>query len=261
MRPPPPGSPSVTISPFLLHIAIPLQSLGGTAKLDRVSSILDGVSTAPLPGPLVRAADHLVGYGHDWALCGGWAVDVLLGRKTRDHLDVDIAVFQEDQAELRNHLDGWRLLGHDDEVAEDCPDQWDGRWLDVPGHVHANTATMAGTELDIQICRRIDDEWILSDEPRVALPMSATLGPAQWGSLPVVSAPIILYYKAVPPRWRAKSDDPQPNRRPKDEADFTALLPTLGQEQRSWLHSAITASQPDHDWSRRLLARDDPLST
>ena len=250
--PPPPGSPSVTISPFRLHGAIPLQTLGGTAKLDRVPPILGGASKAPLPGPLARAADHLAGYGHDWALCGGWAVDVLLGRQTRDHLDVDIAVFQEDQAELRTLLNGWRLLGHDDAVAEDCPDQWDGRWLDVPGHVHANITTMAGTELDIQICRRVDDEWVLSGEPRVALPMSATLGTARWGSLPVVSALVILYYKAVPPRWRAKPDDPQPPRRPKDEADFAALLPTLSSEQRTWLHSAITASHPDHDWSRLL---------
>jgi len=252
----PPGSPSVTRSvPFLLHIAIPLQTLGGAAKLDRVSAILGGASMAPLPGPLVRAADHLAGYGHDWALCGGWAVDVLLGRQTRDHLDVDIAVFQEDQAELRSHLHGWRLVGHDDAVAEDCPDQWDGRWLDVPGHIHANTATMDGTELDIQICSRVDDAWVLSDDPHVALPMSATHGIAPWGRLPVVSAPIILYYKAVPPRWRAKPDDPQPPRRPKDEADFTALLPLLAPQQRTWLHEAITAGQPDHDWLRRLLAR------
>ncbi len=206
-------------------------------------------NAAPLPGPLVRAADRLAGYGHDWLVCGGWAVDLLLGRQTRDHFDVDIVIWQHDQAALRSHLAGWRMLGHDDAVAEDCPDQWDGRRLEPPAHVHATTPSMAGTALDIQICQRVDDEWILATEPRVGLPMAACRGDAAWGGLPVVSAAIVVYYKAIPPRWRTK---PRPDRRPHDEADFAALLPTLSSSQRGWLRQAIASDQPDHDWLRRL---------
>jgi hypothetical protein len=210
-------------------------------------------SAAPLPDPLVRAADHLADYGRDWFVCGGWAADLLLGRQTRDHLDVDIQVFQEDQDVLRSHLDGWRLLGHDNAVAEDCPDQWDGRWLEPPAHLHANTESMVGTELDIQICQRAGNEWILSDEPRVTLPASACRGTASWGDLPVVAAPIIVYFKAIPPRYRT---NPRPARRAHDEEDFDALLPTLEPAQRTWLQTAIAAHQPDHDWLSRLqLAR------
>ena len=74
------------------------------------------------------------------------------------------------------------------------------------GSTYPATSTRNGDDgrhqLDIQICRRVEDEWVLSDDPRVALPMSAALGTAPWGNVPVVSALIILYYKAVPPRWR-----------------------------------------------------------
>lgn len=108
---------------------------------------------------------------------------------------------------------------------------------------------MGGTELDIQICARAGDEWVLSTDPMITLSMSACRGTAAWGELPVVSAAIILYYKAIPPRWRAKPPAP---RRAKDDADFAALTPTLSTAQRGWLRQAIESCRPDHDWLRTL---------
>ena len=37
---------------------------------------------------------------------GGWGVDALLGRQTRDHADLDIAVHRKDNAGLRELLEG-----------------------------------------------------------------------------------------------------------------------------------------------------------
>lgn len=209
-------------------------------------------ASADLPKPLTLAAEHMAGYRHEWYICGGWAVDLLLGRQTRDHLDVDIAVFEGDQHALHSHLAGWQLLGHDDAVADDCPDQWDGRWLKPPGHVHANTSTMAGTELDIQICPRAGDDWVLltgASEPSFNLAMTECRGDNRWGELPVVSALIVLYFKALAPRWRMGS---RAAPRPQDEADLEALLPTLDQTQRHWLRDAIAANEPDHPWLTKL---------
>jgi hypothetical protein len=39
-----------------------------------------------------------------WALCGGWAIDAWLGRQTREHGDVDVSVFLQDQRALFEHL-------------------------------------------------------------------------------------------------------------------------------------------------------------
>lgn len=213
---------------------------------------LGQTSNMPIPAPVARAADHLAGYGHDWFVCGGWAVDLLLGRQTRDHLDVDIAVFQEDQQALRAHLSGWKLLGHDDAVAEDCPDQWDGRWLKLPAHVHAGTDTMAGTELDIQICQRTATDWVFSAEHQVTRMLDDCYGTSAWGGIPIVSPLVIIYYKALPPRWRAKPTDSPPSPRPHDEADLAALAPTLNDAQRLWLREAIAAGNPGHSWLQRL---------
>ena len=47
---------------------------------------------------LLRVSELMGTLGRPWALCGGWAVDAWLGRVTREHLDVDLSVFEEDQA-------------------------------------------------------------------------------------------------------------------------------------------------------------------
>ena len=51
----------------------------------------------PVPEPLARVAALMSTFRPRWSLCGGWAVDAWLGRQTRDHADIDIAVFRDDQ--------------------------------------------------------------------------------------------------------------------------------------------------------------------
>ena len=52
---------------------------------------------------------------------------------------------------------------------------------------------------------------------------------------------IQLYYKAKNPR-------------PKDEADFTAVLPVLTQTQRQWLSGTLARAFGDHPWRDQLAA-------
>ena len=46
-----------------------------------------------------------------WVVCGGWALDLFLGRVTRPHKDVDVAVARADQLVVRDYLlgRGWAL--------------------------------------------------------------------------------------------------------------------------------------------------------
>lgn len=37
-----------------------------------------------------------------WFVAGGWAIDLHLGRATRPHGDVDVAVYRHDQAAARS---------------------------------------------------------------------------------------------------------------------------------------------------------------
>ncbi|WP_419893509.1 nucleotidyltransferase domain-containing protein [Oceanobacillus kimchii] len=40
-------------------------------------------------------------FNKDWFFAGGWAIDIFLGKETRDHPDIEIGIFREDQIELK----------------------------------------------------------------------------------------------------------------------------------------------------------------
>ena len=44
-----------------------------------------------------------------WWIAGGWAIDLFLGKKSRDHLDIDVLIFRKDQMIIHKHLKGWEL--------------------------------------------------------------------------------------------------------------------------------------------------------
>jgi len=48
----------------------------------------------------------------DWAVCGGDAIDMFVGHKTRDHKDIDIAVFWDQRDSLLVYLlqGNWRIF-------------------------------------------------------------------------------------------------------------------------------------------------------
>ena len=196
----------------------------------------------PIPEPLACLAGIMSTFRPRWYLCRGWAVDSWLGRQTRDHADLDFAVFQDDQHTLFDHLAGWQLIGHDDNVADDSSEPWDGRRLDLPAHIHARSDD--GVHLDIQVNERSGRDWIFSREPRITLPLRRCAQQSPWG-LPTAGPEVILFYKANPPRWR---DGLRPALRRRDERDFLALLPHLTEEQRSWLRDAISLVHPGHPW-------------
>ena len=51
--------------------------------------------------PVLAAARVMASYPHRWWFAGGWAIDFFVGRATREHADIEIGVFREDQMTLR----------------------------------------------------------------------------------------------------------------------------------------------------------------
>jgi hypothetical protein len=211
------------------------------------------------PGPVAPIAELMSAFPAHWALCGGWAIDAWLGRQTRDHQDVDISVFIQDQQPLFDHLAGWQLVAHGPSVPVDTNEQWDGRRLDLPVHIHGRLDTgeappdgdltpQQGFSLDIQFGDRSGDEWLLSREPPVTLAIRRCAGRSGWG-LPTVVPEVLLFFKATA---YFGIEDTLRGGRYQDEPDFLALLPRLGGRQREWLREAIGLVQPGHPWLARL---------
>lgn len=101
-----------------------------------------------IPEPVAYVRDLLVGFTPTWCLCGGWAADAWLGRRTREHWDVDIAVFHGDQRAVFEDLAGWVLVGHDPNVPEDTtepversdPRQGEGNLTSAEAEARTNAA-------------------------------------------------------------------------------------------------------------------------
>jgi Aminoglycoside-2''-adenylyltransferase len=73
----------------------------------------------------------MAGYRRPWWVAGGWALDLVLGHKTRPHADLEISVLAGDQQALFDHLGGWdlRLAA----PGRSLP-RWDGSRIQSPFH-------------------------------------------------------------------------------------------------------------------------------
>jgi hypothetical protein len=190
------------------------------------------------------------GYPRPWCICGGWAVEAwLAGAELREHGDVDVAVFVQDQRALFEHLQGWQLVAHDRNVPGNTSELWDGkREIDLPGHIHGRLHPSAdvpvnldapgeqGFGLDIQLNDGSADEWIVSREPLIKLPMTQAIAESPCG-VPTATPEVLLFYKSRDLRRR-------------DQLDFTRLLHRLSPEQRAWLRGAI--ERAGHPWLAEL---------
>jgi hypothetical protein len=193
----------------------------------------------PVPEPVAAVARVMRGFNHDWRLCGGWAIDAWLGRQTRDHHDVDIAVFEEEQRALFEHLAGFELIAHRSDISDDSTDPWDGRRIDPPAHVHVRSE---GFELEVLLDERENSDWVFSRNPRITLPLERCSVQSDWG-FAIASPEVLLFYKAT-----AYVGVEEGYPRAPDELDFLALLPHATGDSRLWLREAIRQLYPDHPW-------------
>jgi hypothetical protein len=218
-------------------------------------------SVTPVPEAVAYVRDLLAGFGAPWFLCGGWAADAWLGRQTREHGDVDIAVLHRDQRAIVEHFQGWALVGHDPNVPDDTAEPWNGRQLDMPAHVHVPTrdSPLAGSptvshpafEFEFLLNEGSDDSCVLNRELDVVVALDRCVRPSAWG-LPTAAPEVVLFFKAGGDLSGTELRTAEKLFRQRDEQDFFALLPTLAEGQRSWLRESIARIRPAHPWLAHL---------
>jgi hypothetical protein len=198
---------------------------------------------------VAQVIDAMAGYPAPWALGGGWAVDAWIGEVTREHGDVDVIVFADDHRAVFEQLPGWQLAHHQN-LPDDGNELWQGQRIQAPDHLHGRVdhggaipedgALWAtdGWHLDVQFNERRGDEWVLSSERDISIPIEAGFQETPWG-MRMIAPEVLLFYKALDLRRR-------------DKADFAALLPRLTLEQRDWLREAV--SVVGHPWLAQLEA-------
>ncbi len=192
-------------------------------------------------------ADLLAAFERPWWIAGGWAIDLALGRETRAHEDMDIALLRGDEVALKRALPSWEF----DAVHDGAFQLWDGAAPLAPSRHQFWVRRDAAGPWDFEVLLEDHDGaglWRYRRDGRITLPIES-LGRATPDAVPHVALEVALLYKAKgqeleafdAPAWRAKN-----------AADFDAALPALDARGRRWLAEAIAMTSPDHPWLARL---------
>jgi len=191
----------------------------------------------PLPVPVV--ARLLAGAGFPWWICGGWAIDLFLGRETRAHADVEVGVLRRDQCALYARLEDFEVhAARSGSLTELTPDQ---RRRGLPPGDHGFWCRPRGGEawvLQLLLDEADGEDWVFRRDTGVRRPAREIVARSPQG-VPFLVPEVQLLYKAKA-------------RRPKDEADFANVRPALSDERRDWLRAALARVHPGHDWIEGL---------
>jgi aminoglycoside-2''-adenylyltransferase len=177
-----------------------------------------------------------------WWIAGGWAIDLFLGRQTREHEDIDVQILRRDQRVIRALFGAW-------DVQAALPPPRDEAWpfrswdldeaLDAEIHdVWCRAEPAQPWALQLMIADTQDDSWLFRRMPAIRRPVDS-IGCVADDGIPYLAPEIQLLYKAK-------------GRRPKDESDFAHALPMLTEERRHWLRNALIETHPGHPWLSRL---------
>lgn len=183
----------------------------------------------------VEVRQVMTGYDQPWWIAGGWALDMFLGRKTRDHVDVDVGVLRSDEQALQAQMRGWELY-----LADGALSPWVAG-APVPADtcdVWCRPEGSTSWALQFMLNPGTDERWDCRRSPMVTMPMAQAVRRTGDG-LPYLAPECQLLMKAK-------------GLRPKDQVDFDVVLPALDEDQKQWLRSAMERIHPDHAWIERL---------
>ncbi|HEV3467983.1 MAG TPA: hypothetical protein VG148_01570 [Pyrinomonadaceae bacterium] len=172
-----------------------------------------------------------------WYVCGGWAIDLFLGRATRAHKDVDIAVARRDQFEARDYLlrRSWKL----EKAFEGELIPWaEGERLGLPVHAvwcrndehDPGFIELLLNEIDERRFRFRRDQSVTLPRERMSFETAS--------GLRVLAPEIVLLYQSSRPEEYA--------------ADFRNAAGSLPEESRAWLRDALEKLSPRHPWAGAL---------
>ncbi len=174
-----------------------------------------------------------------WCICGGWAIDLFIRRLSRQHADVDFAIWRRDQLVLHTFLiaQGWTL-----EKAVDgqlLPWQ-DGEFIELPIHtIWCQNPNTQPDFIEILFNEANDLHFLYRRNQSITRPLTDAVIQLE-SDIRLLAPEIVLLYKA------------NNFSRLENQSDFETALPFLDSDRRAWLREALLTVHPDHAWLSRL---------
>lgn len=185
-----------------------------------------------------EVAELLADLAVPWWVAGGWALDLFLGEQTRHHVDLDILILRRDQLTVQAFLSDWDLHKTQQPGLKPWPP---GEFLaEGINDVWCRPAGSPVWTWQIKFMESEEDSWLYRRAPQIRGKID-DLGLTTEAGIPIIRPEIQLLYKSV-------LISPE-----KDNRDFDAVAPRLGDRQVIWLRRSLGAVYPEgHPWIDRL---------
>lgn len=209
--------------------------------------------------------------GIRWAVCGGDAIDLFVGRQTRLHKDIDVAVFWEDREHIISEFlrRGWRIFEPDHgllreitTLEEDLRTE-DNLWCIKPetdsyqiikkhnDFYEITTERKHQDTLDyieVLFNREKDGRFLYKRDPAITLENYLYKNE---NGIPYLAPEMVLLYKSIFVRFL---DVPEQKEMVENyRHDFSVALEKFGGQQKWWLRNALIRCYPmGHEWLEKL---------
>jgi len=191
------------------------------------------------PLTVTQINDIFSGIPITWGIAGGWALDLHIDKKTREHSDIDVVIFREHLNILFQHFKSiWLLfkaekgrleLWEEDESLNFIHNLW------VSKNFHNPWA------FQILVVDSVHNEWVYKREKSIRRSKEEIFYQTNEG-VPYLRPEIQLLYKAGSSEIREK-----------DNTDFKNTLPYLLLKEKEWLRTSLTRQFPEgHAWLESL---------
>jgi hypothetical protein len=168
-------------------------------------------------------------FDRPWAIAGGWSTDLFLDKVTREHVDIEIIVFRNDQIAVKQYLIGWIFMKMENGLVTPIEHE---EFLLPP--VHETYAERGNEKIEILLNETDGDNWIYRRDSRIKRKLHNAFLTTNNG-IPILCPEITLLYKSKNPR-------------PKDMMDFANIYKHLDLEQKQWLQESLKLIYIEHPW-------------
>jgi len=173
------------------------------------------------------------GFPKPWFVCGGWALDLFLGKQTRAHHDIDLGLFRSDQLHLQTHFDTSHLFWIDN--GEKRP--WEtGHYLQLP--IHELRLEVNNGEMELVLNEGTTTHWVYRRNTAITLPLVKAILSTSHG-IPYLAPEVVLLFKST-------------HLSAKNQQDFDSVISHLTPGQKKWLQQSVAVSDAGHVWLGRL---------
>lgn len=167
----------------------------------------------------------------EYAIAGGWALDIFLHKKTRSHQDLEIMIWREDQSKLKALAPNAQWEYIQNHTAHNWPED---KILSLPIHeIHCQLEN--GKKLEILLNEKNKTNWIYRRNPNIKLSLNKAI--LNGDPYPILAPEIVLLYKSK-------------DIRPKDKLDFNEAWGALNKDQKNWFIESLKQEYGDHEWSQ-----------